>query len=352
MPRPSNSHVSQWAQMSIIGRQTTWCSFCFCISSSFLQPQTRMELKFRHGRQEPQQGQSPAYALELLELWWPWLLLVSKGEASTQVLVRKPDSKFAGRFLYVQQVIFNLASNKKTFLLVNTHTHTHTHPRTHTCVHTHMHAHTHTRTPTHTHIHTYKHIHIELRAQADWSAPTFEAAQSPRWGTRCSFGLVNSAGAAMQHLDQRSASELDLPIARCPQSEQQRTWLVFAEQIEIFQVKAWLATFRARNANLKLLDDRRKKIKENSPIDLRKTFTSTFVESIVDLLSLNCCRSLSKSVLFGFFKFVPSWQKLSSIHDLPFSTKPCWIKLFSGPLEASVGWACGWLVLAVFFGHG
>ena len=33
-------------------------------------------------------------------------------------------------------------------------------------------------------------------------------ARSPRWATRCSFGSVKSAAAAMQRLDQRSASEL------------------------------------------------------------------------------------------------------------------------------------------------
>ena len=50
-------------------------------------------------------------------------------------------------------------------------------------------------------------------------------------------------------------------------SDQQRTSLIFAEQIEIFQVKAWLATFKARNANLKLLDYRRKKKKKKRWLD-------------------------------------------------------------------------------------
>ena len=33
-------------------------------------------------------------------------------------------------------------------------------------------------------------------------------ARSPRWATRCSFGLLKSVAAAMQQLDHRSASEL------------------------------------------------------------------------------------------------------------------------------------------------
>ena len=58
--------------------------------------------------------------------------------------------------------------------------------------------------------------------------------------------------------------------------------------------------------------------------------------SVVDLLSLGRCRSLSKSVVFGFFRFLASLKKLSTIHEVClFSTKPCWTKLFSGPLEAT-----------------
>ena len=50
------------------------------------------------------------------------------------------------------------------------------------------------------------------------------------------------------------------------------------QQIEIFQVKAWLAAFKARKANLKLLDDREKRKKKNSSIDLRRAFTSASVD--------------------------------------------------------------------------
>ena len=48
------------------------------------------------------------------------------------------------------------------------------------------------------------------------------------------------------------------------------------EQIKIFQVNPWLATFKARNANLKLLDDAEKR-KKNS-IDLRRAFTPASVD--------------------------------------------------------------------------
>ena len=90
--------------------------------------------------------------------------------------------------------------------------------------------------------------------------------------------------------------------------------MLFAEQIEIFQVKYWLDTFKARNANLKFLDDRRKKKEqldrpaEGAHARLRRSF--------VDLLSRVRCRSLSKSVVFVFFKIVAFQQKVSSIHEV------------------------------------
>ena len=77
-------------------------------------------------------------------------------------------------------------------------------------------------------------------------------AQSPRWATRCSLGSVSCSCDAAPRTAVRKRA---LPVASSLLSEQRRTWLIFAEQIEIFQVKAWLATFKARNANLKLLDD-------------------------------------------------------------------------------------------------
>ena len=82
-------------------------------------------------------------------------------------------------------------------------------------------------------------------------------AQSQRWATCCSFGSVScscNAYASPRSVVHKRA----LPVASSPRSEQ-RKWLVFAEQIEIFQVKAWLATFKTRNSNLTLLDDRLKK---------------------------------------------------------------------------------------------
>ena len=125
-------------------------------------------------------------------------------------------------------------------------------------------------------------------------------AWSPRWKTRCSFRLLKSVAAAMQQLDHRSASEL-FPLASSPLSEQRRTWLLFAEQIEIFQVKACQDTFKARNANLKFLDDRRKKKTARSTCGRRLRPPPSIIRRSSQR---GRCRSLSKSVIFAFFKFV------------------------------------------------
>ena len=103
-------------------------------------------------------------------------------------------------------------------------------------------------------------------------------AWSPRWATGWPFGSVScSCNAAPQSAVRKRA----LPVASSPLTKQRRIWLVFAEQINIFQVKAWLSTFKARNANLKLLDNRRKKKKE------------TFSE----YAELSCASSVTKSSL-------------------------------------------------------
>ena len=84
-------------------------------------------------------------------------------------------------------------------------------------------------------------------------------AQSPRWATRCSLGSVScSCNVAPRTAVRKRA----LPMASSPLGEQRRTWSIFAKQIEIFQVKAWLATFKSRNAYLTWLDDDVKKRKK------------------------------------------------------------------------------------------
>ena len=72
-------------------------------------------------------------------------------------------------------------------------------------------------------------------------------AQSPRWATRCALDSVSCSCDAAPRTAVRKRA---LPVMSSPLSEQRKTWSIFAKQIEISQVKAWLATFKARNANL------------------------------------------------------------------------------------------------------
>ena len=99
-------------------------------------------------------------------------------------------------------------------------------------------------------------------------------AQSPSWATRFPVGSVSCSCDAAPRTAVRKRA---LPVVSSPLSEQRETWSIFAKQIEIFQVKAWLATLKARNANLNLLDDDVEKRKKNS-IDLRRAFTSASVD--------------------------------------------------------------------------
>ena len=144
----------------------------------------------------------------------------------------------------------------------------------------------------------WRHILSRIEGPGELFTSDFWAcAWSPHWAMRWSFGSVScSCDAALRSAVPKWA----LRVTSSPLSEQRRTWLIFGEQIEIFQVKTWLATFKARNANLKFLDDCRRKDRPAEGVDVRPR------RSIVDLLSLGRRSSLSKSVVFGFFKFVAS----------------------------------------------
>ena len=78
-------------------------------------------------------------------------------------------------------------------------------------------------------------------------------AQSPRWATRCSLGSVScSCDAAPRTVVRKRA----LPVLSAKWAAKKAIYFCQGlKQIEIFQVKAWLATFKTRNANLNLLDD-------------------------------------------------------------------------------------------------
>ena len=94
-------------------------------------------------------------------------------------------------------------------------------------------------------------------------------ARSQRWATGCSFGSVSCSCDAAPRSVVRKQS---LHVASSPLSEQRRTRLIFTRADRNLSSKSL-----ARNAYLKLLDNRRKKTK-NGSVDLRKVYTSASVD--------------------------------------------------------------------------
>ena len=174
-------------------------------------------------------------------------------------------------------------------------------------------------------------ISSRIASPGELFSSDFQAcAQSPHWAMRCALGSVSCSCDAAPRTAVRKRA---LPVASSLLSEQQRTWLIFAEQIEIFLVKAWLVTFKARNANLKLLDDDVEKEKKTTrstcggrshppPSIHHRSPQPQSLQILFQICRVWCLYPLKRSFLLSTkFAF--------------FSTKPCGTKLFSGPLEAS-----------------
>ena len=89
----------------------------------------------------------------------------------------------------------------------------------------------------------FRHIEYDCGPRRNFSAQTFKPAHK---------ALGNAL--LFCQLQLRCITPNSGPQASSPLNEQRKTWSIFAKQIEIFQVKAWLANFKARNANLNLLD--------------------------------------------------------------------------------------------------
>ena len=63
---------------------------------------------------------------------------------------------------------------------------------------------------------------VGSRAQANFSAPTFESAHEARAGKSAALSIRSAAGAAMRHLHQRSATELSSQLALREASSEER----------------------------------------------------------------------------------------------------------------------------------
>ena len=158
------------------------------------------------------------------------------------------------------------------------------------------------------------------------------------------------------------------PQASSPRSELSAKWavknvIVSGRADQNLSNKTLASYFQSKKRKSKVVRRRRRRTKKkNNSIDLRRAFTPASV-SIVDLLSLGCCRSLSKSVVFGFFKFLASLKKRSTIHEVCLFffrlsraernfSQGCWRprgNALSMARQPDVGRACGWLVSAVLW---
>ena len=117
---------------------------------------------------------------------------------------------------------------------------------------------------------------VQLRAQANFSAPTFEPAHEALAG-QCAALSVQ-----LRQLQLRCSTSINSPQASSPRSELSgkraaKNVIDFCRADRNVSSKSLASYFKARNANLKLLDDRKKK-KKNSSIDLQRAFASASVD--------------------------------------------------------------------------
>ena len=146
---------------------------------------------------------------------------------------------------------------------------------------------------------------VELRAQVNYSAPTFEP--------------VNEAPAALlvqlSQLQLRCSTSISGPQASSPRSElstkqAEKNVIAFCEHIEIFQVIAWTSYFQSKKCKSKVVRRLKKKEKKNSSIDLQRAFTSdedSVDRSLISSASVTAGLFPNLSCLVSF-KFVASWD--------------------------------------------
>ena len=100
----------------------------------------------------------------------------------------------------------------------------------------------------------------------------------------------------MQHLDQRSTSKLSRSELSAKQAA--KNAIDFCQADRNISSKSLASYFQSKKRKSKLLDDRWKRKKQ-----LDRPAEGVYVRLrrwIIDLLSIVCCRSLSKSVVFDF----------------------------------------------------
>ena len=150
--------------------------------------------------------------------------------------------------------------------------------------------------------HIYKTYRVELRAQANFSAPTFEPAHGARAGQRAALSVQSS------QMQLRYSTSISGPQASSLRSERSakravENVIAFCLADRTLSSKSLAHYFqckKCKSQNVRRLQKREKKKRSTCGGRSRPP------RSIVDLLSLGRCWPLSKSVVFGFFKLVAS----------------------------------------------
>ena len=145
---------------------------------------------------------------------------------------------------------------------------------------------------------------VELRAQANFSGPTFEPAHESRAAQRAALSVQ------LSQLQLRYSTSISGPQARSSRSEPSAKWaaknvFAFRRADRNLSSKSFASYFQSKKRKSKVAGRSWKKKKKQ----LDRPAEGVHVRLhrlIVELLSQGCCRSLSKSVVFGFFKFVAS----------------------------------------------
>ena len=146
---------------------------------------------------------------------------------------------------------------------------------------------------------------VGLRAQANFSAPTFEPAHEARAGKLTALSVYSS------QLQLRCSNSITGPQASSSSSELSakraaKNVIALCRADRNRSSKSLAGYIQSKKRKSKVVRRSWKKEKKTSPIDLRKASMSAFVDRSSIFSAAVAAGPLSKSVAFGFFKFVAS----------------------------------------------
>ena len=141
---------------------------------------------------------------------------------------------------------------------------------------------------------------VGLQAQANFSAPTFEPAHEARAGKRAALSVY------LSQLQLRCSNSITGLQASSSRSELSAKWaaknvIAFCRADRNLSSKTLARYIQSKKRTSKVI---RRSYKKKQPDRPSEGVHVRFRRSFVDVLSCVRCRSLSKSVVFAFFKIV------------------------------------------------